>query len=1025
MLHSLISFFLKNEKFNYSLFVFIVVLGVLTYQALPKEKFPIMDLDRILITGSYTKISNDLLDKIAVSEIEKEIKSIEGIDKVITTISNGAFSIFLELKDNQDKSSISDKLRDAVTKASQNLPSDMNLPTVAVVERVSEVIKVGLTSSSKNQNNILNNVDLIKDKLLNINGIANVEINGELDKIINIAINPQKAEVYELSIEQIANAIQNLSYIYPLGKIEQQDSHLFLLSESGKDNPIDLQNTLLKFGEKIIYLKDVATVTKQFEDNTRISSVNLNSSITFEVYKFENANSIKVAKNVKDFVNNWQDSDLKLFYFLDDSVSIRDRLNNVVSNIILGIILVFFSIYFFVSRKMAFVVTIGVPTSFFIAFVFLYISGYSLNLISLLGLLIALGVLVDDAIIVSENIQRHVENGEDIHTASYNGTREVIAPVTMASLTTIFTFMPLLFLSGITGNFIIMIPIVVTVLVVASYFESFFFLPLHAKHLIKKGDSVRSWEKAKNIYKKILKFHIKYKKSFLITFIVLIPILTFFAMKNTKFQFFPRIDAPILYVSGKIDKSNTLEETEQIANKISSEIWQQKEKLGIANISTITGFRRTPVGERENGENLFYIYIELYEQVPQNFVEKYITPYFSFDYDESNKIRKVSNSEILKTLNQNLLPLKKELKIEDLSVFKKRIGVKVDVEIGILAHKTEDIFKAINTLESQINNINGISSVSNNALRGIDEMILKINKYGESLGINERNLANIISNLYLSNKKSMAIDENELLEIIIERTDKNSLNALKSMRITLDTGEVVRLVDIVDFEFKETLETVNKYDFLKMKSIFINVDTRIITADEVLKKLKPTFVELKKQNIEFDFLGEKERKDTMKKDLQKASLVALALIFFTLLYAFRSFLLTFVVLSVIPFSLLGVLVGHFIMDLNLTMPGIIGAFGLAGVVINDSIVMISFLKQSDLSNSDILEKASQRFRPIILTSITTLLGLSTLIFFVSGQGLILQPIAVSLGYGLAWGTVLNLIYLPVLFAIINQKKSQN
>jgi len=369
------------------------------------------------------------------------------------------------------------------------------------------------------------------------------------------------------------------------------------------------------------------------------------------------------------------------------------------------------------------------------------------------------------------------------------------------------------------------------------------------------------------------------------------------------------------------------------------------------------------------------------------------------------------------------MPLKNQLNINDLSVYKKRIGVKVDVEIGVLAYKTEDIFKAISELESEVSKIDGISSVSNNAYQGVDEMVMKINKYGESLGVTENILAGIMSNLYLSNKKSMAIDENELLEVIIERTDKDSIDSLKSLRITLSTGEVIKLTDIVDFEFKNTLETVNKYNFRKMKSVFLNVDTRVITADEVLEKLEPTFEKLKKENIEFNFLGEKERKDTMKNDLQKATLLALALIFLTLLYTFRSFLMTFMIISIIPFSLLGVLIGHFIMGLNLTMPGIIGAFGLAGVVINDSIVMLSFLKNSDLSSEDILEKASQRFRPILLTSFTTLLGLSTLIFFVSGQGLILQPIAVSLGYGLAWGTVLNLIYLPVIFAIAKQKKS--
>jgi multidrug efflux pump subunit AcrB len=1019
MFEYLISFFLKNGKFNHSLFAFIVILGLISYTILPKEKFPNVELDRVLVSGGYSKTSNELLDKLAVREIEDQIKSIEGVDRVMTTISNGSFSIAVEIETGRDKSVIADKLRDAVSSASQNFPSDMNLPTVKLIERTSKVIQVGMSSNSLETT--LENVDRVKDRLLAINGVANINVNGERDRFINIVVDRKLLELYKISVSDFSSMISNLSYIFPLGKIEDSKYALFLSTESGKNSMEDLENTILRFGEIEIRLKDVAKVEKKFEESSRISSVNAKESVLFEINKFEDANALLVSKDVKKFVDefNSKNSEVELVALLDNSISIRDRLNSVVSNIIFGMILVFFSILLLINFKTALVVTIGVPTSFFIAFIYFYLFGYSLNLISLLALLIALGVLVDDAIIVSENIQRHLEDGKSIEEASLVGTKEVITPVTMASITTIFTFMPLLFLSGSTGIFMKMIPIGVTILVIASYIESFFFLPLHAKHIFKRGDKTTSWKKANDLYKKFLSFHIKYKKSFLIVFFIFLPLSIYYLGSATKFQFFPRIDEPVLYIAGKMPVDTTIDDTNRVALEITNEILKNRIELGVQNISTVAGYIQTAVGERESGDNLFYIYIELFEEVPQNIVDEYITPALSFDYDDSTKTRTLSNEKIMKILNKKLEPIKEKFAIEELSLYKKRIGVKVDVEIGVSTEKTSQLFSSIATIENELNQIKGITSVSNNALEGVDEMILKINKYGESLGVTERVLANSLSNLYLSNRKGTAIDDQELLDVVVESLDKDELKSLDSAIISVN-DKVVQLKEVVNFEKKKSLYSINKQNYRQMKSIYVNVDTKIITADEVLKKLEPTFDKLREDGISFDFMGEKEKKDDLKNDLKKAVILSLSLIFLSLIYTFGSFRYTFMIMSIIPFSILGVYLGHFLMDMNLTMPGIIGAFGLAGVVINDSIVMLSFL-QNAKNGEEILTLASQRFRPIILTSLTTLIGLSTLIFFVSGQGLILQPIAVSLGFGLAWGTVLNLLYLPVVFALFPRK----
>ena len=257
-----------------------------------------------------------------------------------------------------------------------------------------------------------------------------------------------------------------------------------------------------------------------------------------------------------------------------------------------------------------------------------------------------------------------------------------------------------------------------------------------------------------------------------------------------------------------------------------------------------------------------------------------------------------------------------------------------------------------------------------------------------------------------------------MFNLTLENLDKT----FENLNIKLPDSRVVKLSEVVEFKTQKSLNSIDKRDFKQIKSIYANADTKFITPDEILEKLEPTIQKLQKEGIEFKFYGEKERKERLMGDLLYAVVVAIFLIFLALLYMFNSFKHTLIIISVIPFSILGVLIGHFIMDMNLTMPGIIGAFGLAGVVINDGIIMLDFLRKAK-SKDEILLKAKKRFRPIILTSLTTLIGLSTLIFFVSGQGKILQPIAISLGFGLAWGTVLNLIYLPVLFSFVTKFKN--
>ncbi len=596
-------------------------------------------------------------------------------------------------------------------------------------------------------------------------------------------------------------------------------------------------------------------------------------------------------------------------------------------------------------------------------------------------------------------------------------------PVIMATITTIFAFTPMLLMSGEMGVFIKMIPIAISVLLVASFIESFFFLPLHSKHVMKKDARTLSWEKANDLYKNILTRLMHHKRASLIFFFVMVPLLTFVAFSNMKFQFFPKFDGTEVYVNGKLDINNKIEDTHEVVKKIEKEILAHKDELFIKSISAVTGFRMGGSGmDQESAPNVFMFFISLKDPVEDNFIERYITPVLAFDFNSEPKERTLKTFEVEDLLREQLNGVKERFSMVDFIVEGQRAGVvKKDIEIELLVPEDAKMLQMIEKIKDGLGKIDGVQNIGDNAKEGVEELKLKINGYGESLGVSEQYLATILSDYYLFGKRGKSFGDEGIMDIRTKDEDKDNLGKLKSFTFMAPNGQKVRLNDVVDFVQIKSFEKIIKKNGDKQKSVYASVDPKIVTASEAIKKIEPLIEEIKKEGVAVRFGGEKEQNAQLMQDMMIASVIAIFLMFLSLLYMFESFKATLMILSVIPLSFLGVSLGHHLLDINLTMPSVIGILGLAGVVINDGIVMLDFIRKVS-KESELLHRAALRLRPIILTSLTTFIGLSTLIFFPSGQAVVLQPLAVSLGFGLAWGTVLNLFYLPMLYALINRTK---
>ena len=1026
MFERFLRFFIDNSRMNYTLFVMVFAIGVVSYMKIPKEIFPSFDLDMVVVNGYYSGASVDTLNKIIVQDLEDDLKSVQGVDTVTTIIKPSSFSIILELQKGENRYNIASKVKDVVDASKANLPSDMDDPIVKTLDLSKKLLEIVISSKSFSTDILKEKANKLKSSILNIKGISEVTIYGDSDRFYEILIDENKINSYNINPLDIYRALKTISFIYPLGKIEGETHHYYLSTNNGAKTKNELENTQLTISNKTIYLKDIAKVSKKYKDTDTLFSLNSSNAIDLVINQSSTGDATKIEKQLLKVLEKFNKNDLKIKYDIVDnqSIKIKERLNIVVSNIILGLIIITLIVALLINARMAFIIMIGIPTSFVIAASTFYIMGYTINLISLVGVLLALGIVVDDAMVVSENIQQHVEDGMDPKEASIKGASEMVKPVTIASLTTLFAFLPSLMISGTMGEVIKLIPIALSALIVASLIESFIFLPIHAAHTLKKESKALSWEKANNIYSNIIHFFMRWKKTFLILFMLGVPILSILIIKQSNFQMFPSYDSSIINIALKADVNTKLEQSNIIVKKISNELLVHKEQWKIKNITSVAGFRKDSGGNSETYPYVMSITIELFQLEAQNFVDKYITPYLSFYYDDTYMIREKTSQEISKELKAyfDKHNTKEKYKLIDLSIVQKKVGpIKADVKIGLVSNDYIKIDKYIKVLEKKLKTINGVISVANSTNKGIDELKIKINTYGQSLGVDEGYLGDIFINKYLDIKKSTAFDNDGILDIKIKSLTKDDFKNFKNQEILLKDGTYVRLNDIAEFKVVKSFEKITKENGETNFYIFSNVDTNIITASEVLKKIKPILDEIKKDSVKVVLKGEAQKNEELKNDMTLATSLAMVLILLSILYLFNSFRETFMVMSVIPFSLLGVLIGHQIMDINLGMTSMIGALGLAGVVINDGIIMMTYLKKAK-TIEEVFKWASKRFRPIVLTSLTTLIGVSSLIFFPTGQAVIFQPMAIALGFGLAWGTILNLIYLPVLYTLAHKLK---
>jgi multidrug efflux pump subunit AcrB len=481
MIRKFVEFAIDKPLLNHILLTFILVLSIFAYINIPKEIFPPMAMDKVFITGGYPGTSADVLDKMVVQNIEDELNNVEELDIVESTIKNGAFSIRVDIKPSSDNSKVLSDVKDIISALRKDLPTDMAEPVAKIKTHSFPLVLIAL-AGDVDKAELLNKADELKKQLGTLKDLSEITIRGDAKEELVISINEQKIVALGLKPSLAVNALQNISSIFPVGTIKEKGAHLYISTYNGEKYNESISDTIVTIGEYRVKIGDIADVSFELSDESELSHFNGLRNVSIDVKKSKSGNSIELVKEIRKILqaDSKKYKNLKYEIYTDTSIWIKNRLNIVFSNILFGLMLVFIAMLIFINRGIALVVAIGIPMSFMIGLIVTELMDNSLNMLSLLGALIALGMLVDEAIVVAENIYRHLEEGMDRREATIVGATEMFPAVLTATLTTVFAFLPMLLLTGEMGTFIKIIPMMITVLLLSSLFEAFYFLPLHA-----------------------------------------------------------------------------------------------------------------------------------------------------------------------------------------------------------------------------------------------------------------------------------------------------------------------------------------------------------------------------------------------------------------------------------------------------------------------------------------------------------------------------------------------------------------
>ncbi|AOP35327.1 acriflavin resistance protein [Leptospira tipperaryensis] len=1026
---SIIESFIKNRLFMYLGMVFIVLSGLVSLLGLRRDAFPNVDMKQMVISTKFPGASPADVELRVTYPIEQRLKEIDGIDEIRSFSRNSVSDIDVRVSlEEKDPEKVLNEIRRAVDNAMSEFPPQVT-EKPKMTERKSgsfPIIEFSI-SGGKDEIELHTTAEFIELELEKIPGVARVDVFGKRDREWQILVNANKLKQYSLDLSDIVNTIRNRNINLPAGSVDSENSFDLRIDGEFKD-PSEIGKIPTRTNEifSTVKLGDLARVEDTFEYPRFLAIANGRQGLVLSVIKKERADAIEVAETVHKRLNALSSSypsGMKTFVLNDEAKRTKNRLSVVSSNALIGFIIVFGILFLFLDFRTATLTSLSLPLSMLMTFAVLPFFDVSFNMISMMGLIISLGMLVDNSIVISENIYTYLDQKNDSHTASLRGTVEMIVPIFGSYLTTVTAFLPMLFMTGIMGKFIWEIPLVVIVALTASLIESFLFLPARIAAFAKTPEQLKVKSKFRQkmdslfvsletSFSNLVSFNIKHKKaSFAV--IILLVFGSCGAMSQMDFILFPKEDIEIIMIKAEFPPTSRIFQTRE-KMKYMEGIVQKIPKGELVSYSTKIGVQQTDPDDPLSrfGENLAVILI-------------YLTP-------EAKRERKAS--EILRSIEPEL---RKTPGISDLFLeeFGNAPPIGAPITISIQGRDYETLKKISNELQAFLKSIPGVFSVRDDYRFGRKQMYIQLDEGLESFtGVSTLSAANALRAAY-DGERAGSIRKGRTkiyIRVVYDRDFRKNPNEIKSIPLRNKAGNITYLAKISRMDLIESPELLAHKDF--ERAITINGDVKLdeITAHDANQKVANEFkplIEKQYPGISISFGGEEKDTQRSMASLGKAGIIAIFGIFGILALTIRSFWKPILILSTIPLGIIGIVIGFPLSGKSISFLAMIGIIGLAGVLVNASIVLVdcidSIKKGSKASMDEILIEASQRrFRPILLTTLTTVAGLLPTAYSLGGSDPVLIPMTLALGWGLGFGTLGSLLYVPVTLSVFHELGSK-
>ena len=1007
------------------LMIIILFAGAMGVKNIKQEVFPEMDLDFIIVAVPYSGATPDEVEESILLPIEDSLSGITGIKKVTGTAKESIGSLRIELQKDVDKDSVFDDIKSAVERLS-TLPEEAEDPQIQQPRIRREVLNITIYGDAPARS-MIELAQRVRDSLLTHPGITQVDVEQPKGFEMTLEISETALQQYALTLNQVSRIIRQATIDMPGGKIQTSGGDLLIRTKERRYTVAEYANIpILTTDQGILRLGDIAHIRDGFEESDISSSYNGKPAESIKVYRVGEQTPTDVSKAVRSKLDDLREelpSSIKMQIVNDRSLVLRDRIDLLMKNLWLGLGLVFLTLSLFLRIDLSFWIMMGIPLSFAGAMIAMPSMDTSINMISLFAFILVLGIVVDDAIVVGENIFAHQEMDKSPSEAAIEGAIEIGPPVLITILTTIAAFIPIYFIPGVTGNIFQNIPNVLIVVLLFSLIEAMFILPGHLSH-VNRVVSFILWPFGKilehprhffssglvwfaqKIYRKTLEKVITYRYAVFALGLVFIMLSVGLAVGgHMRFTFFPKIDRDMIAVSARMPFGTPASVSREIERKM------------LRSADTLLREYEAEAGHP--------VHDGVYSNVGRGGGHKTSVRVFLKPLNERGFAAVDFSRKWRKSMGE--IP-----GIEALNVRARHsMGSTYDIDLQLSHPDPKILLRIVEQFKEEFAEYPGVSNIEDSTEDGKREVQLRLSPAGRTLGLSTQELTNQVRGSFQGVEVLTLLRGSDEVSVKLRLPfeQRRYLRDLEDMVILAPGGERLPLGQVAELIYGQSYSAIRRVDGRRIVSVRALVDSGVSNTGEIVRSLKKDLLpKTISQNpaLQFSFEGSRRAQTNTMTGVKEGGIVAIVLIFSLLALQFRSYFQPIIIMAAIPFGIVGALIGHLLLGYNLSIISVLGLVALTGIVVNDSLILVDFINRSRAKGSSIaqavVESGVRRFRPILLTTLTTFFGLLPMLFEQSLQARFLIPMAISLAFGVLFSTFVILILIPVLYIILEDFK---